>query len=740
MKKRNRILSILLAATMLTGTVAAMPLSVGAVSAVSDGTVSANVWQDVNFSDILTEDMTSAQIAEKLVEVGISKRSGNVTYSFRNGKLVIAATSASYLDLARDSSLKSAQTVETSLGGVALQSVSSSKAWGFMLISGADSNCYKMQFKTYPNGEDYYYVVEPATKVGGTHLTFDGSTYDSSTYSSSKSLWLVKGVGDANVYREDVKTAVDVTVSVDRQYGLYTYLDGQLATTMRNSSTTLRYWGENAAAMMNDFVSLGINAGATIELESVRVRERMPELTVTEVMTNGVTAVEVYNSTLNQVNVYDHCLYVAQGNGAAAYWQANSNGNAVGSKWGTLTETIAYPIAGEYTYNYTEPSGKDGTDPTQPADVTVAGYENSVTLSNPAYEDGVLNPGECAVLYIPTHAIGKSELVTPKTLESFRTEYGIASKVFYCYSNRDLAIGEANGYAQLGIGRVTFEGDDKTSPTVAGTSFMRNQPAAPAIRSTDYGIYDSFVTVNANDSEKTLRGVKYPTTGNTANSSAEFLTKGRFGEVKYPSGTARTVNGAEVLHSLGTVLDEQKLTFTSTLTNLYGQKCEVTLGIGETQTLPVIAGAEWKNAKGETVTEIAANTEDSYTQVTDRTVVFCGAQATKTLTDGTYSVRLIAVVDSIDFDAVGFEATVSYGDGKNETVTGECHYVYTSILGDGVPYDATDFGGRYFVVLHVDGIPAAVTPAEWTVRVYTVSGGAESDGISGSVTVNAPLV
>ena len=726
MKKRNRILSVLLAAVMLTGAVAAMPLTVGAVSAVSDGTVSAKVWQDVKFSDILTEDMTSSQIAEKLAEVGISKRSGNVTYSFENGKLVIEAASASYLDLARDSSLKSADTVETSLGGVVLSTPAPLTAdnktqWSYMVISGANANCYKIQLRAAANSKgEYIYTPDPGIRV------------DNSTISNFLSA--------GNSSSVNAKTPMELTVSADRNYGIYSYINGNLLTTMKNATGTFTGWQEYADKVMNDFIQLGINAGVTIELESVRIRERMPELTITEVMTNGVTAVEVYNSTLNPVNIYDHCLYVAQTEKATAYWQANSNGAAVGSKWGTLTETIAYPIAGTYTYNYTEPTGKDGTDPANPADATVAGYENSVTLTNPAYEEGVLNPGECAVLYIPTHAIGKSTLVTPKTLEAFKSEYGVTSKVFYCYSNRDLAIGEKNGYAQIGLGRVTFEDGDKSKPTVAGTTFMRNQPAAPAIRSSDYGIYDSFVTINTNTSAKNLRAVKYEPTGNTAGSSVEFLTVGRCGNVLYKSGDARTVNGAEAQHSLGTVLDAQKLTFTSTLTDLYGRKSEVTLGVGETQALPTIEGAEWKNAKGETVTEVAANAEDAYRQVTDKAIVFCGAQATNTLKDdGTYSVRLIAVLDSIDFDAVGFEATATYGDGMTETVSGTCRYAYTSILGDGKTYAATDFGGRYFVVLHVDGIPAdVVDTADWNVRVYTVTGGVETDGIGGSVTVSAP--
>ena len=444
MKKRNRILSILLAVTMLTGTVAAMPLSVGAV----EETASDNAWLNVTFSEILTSDMTSDQIADKLKTAGIVPNAspGTPTYSFANNKLRISAPDAAvYLTIEQDNALKTAYS-ETILGKVSVISpmtgiASGKTSWAYMIYSGKDDkNCYKSQFRTTSDVGTSAYTFDPAVKAGGNHLKADGKN-------------IAKAIG--NAYTEKVTVPVDVTVRMDYDTGMYTYMGEVLVQDVVNSDAAKEVWRANREKVLSsNTIRLDVNKGAAIELESICVRR----------------------------------------------WR-----------------------------------------------------------------------------------------------------------------------------------------------------------------------------------------------------------------------------------------------FTSTLTDLYGRESKVTLDMGATQTLPVIAGAEWKNAKGETVTEIAANTEDTYTQVTDKTVVFCGAQATKTLTDGTYSVRLIAVVDSIDFDAVGFEATVSYGEGKSETVKGECRYVYTSILGDGVPYDATDFGGRYFVVLHVDGIPAAVTPAKWTVRVYTVSGGAESDGISGSVTVNAPL-
>ena len=444
MKKTGKLLSLLLAAVMLTATFAAVPLSAGAV----EETASGNAWLNVTFSEILTSDMTSDQIAEKLKTAGIAPNasSGTPTYSFANNRLKISAAGGKdvYLVIEQDDALKTAYS-ETVLGKVSVVSpmtgiASGRTSWAYMIYSGKDNNnCYKSQFRTTSDVGTSAYTFDPAVKAGGNHLKADGKN-------------IAKAIG--NAYTEKVTVPVDVTVRMDYDTGMYTYMGEILVQDVVNSDAAKEAWKTNRDNVLSsNIIRLDVSKGAAIELESICVRR----------------------------------------------WR-----------------------------------------------------------------------------------------------------------------------------------------------------------------------------------------------------------------------------------------------FTSTLTDLYGRESKVTLGMGEKQALPAIEGAEWKNAKGETVTEIAADTEDTYKQVTDKTVVFCGAQATKTLTDGTYSVRLIAVVDSIDFEAVGFEATVTYGDGKTETVAGTCRYVYNSILGDGETYAATDFGGSYFVALHIDGIPASVASAKWTVRVYTVSGGAESDGIGGSVTVDAP--
>lgn len=146
MKKTGKLLSLLLAAVMLTATLAAVPLSVGAV----EETASDNAWLNVTFSEILTSDMTSDQIAAKLLEKGIKKEanSGDVTYSFANNKLRISAPDAAvYLTIEQDDALKTAYS-ETVLGKVSVISpmtgiASGKTSWAYMIYSGKDNNnCY----------------------------------------------------------------------------------------------------------------------------------------------------------------------------------------------------------------------------------------------------------------------------------------------------------------------------------------------------------------------------------------------------------------------------------------------------------------------------------------------------------------------------------------------------------------------------------------------------------------------
>ena len=741
----KKLISIVLALTLLAGMWVCIPLQAGAVTSVSNGKVSGNVYQDITFSDYLTEEMTSDEILNVLMSLGITLNNGSVACAFADGVLKIEKASDSATDtplinlVSNAPSLQNADSVVIDLG-ISVSQPEGATVWAFNIVNSTgagganESNCYKVQFTSVKNDAgERFYKVDPGVKIDGAQLVTTGTTRIIKAQTNT----------DQTKYPNASVSFAETTalsLNVDRYSGLSASIDGQLATTFYQATAALTKWRENYDAFTNSpNIRMAINgteAGfATIGLEYVRIYDRTPELTITEVMYSGVDAVEVYNSSVSPVNIYDYCMYISTSGALDSFWQDNT-GDDIGSKWGTETETIGYTVAGEYTYQYSIPDGKGG-------DMAAEGNNTSVSLTNPAYEEGVLQPGECAVLYIPSNAIGTQTLSEPLSLEEFKTEYGVESKVFYCYSVRNLNIpsdsadtdddGKAWTSAVIGLGKVTFEDGDHSKPTVAGTTFIRNQPQWPCIRSIDYGMLGSWVVVGYTDESVTVIGQIYPGTGSTAGSSVEFTGCGRFSSLlqSYES---------EDTHTLGSVLPEQEMVFNSEMTDIYGKTETVSLKFNQTYPLPAVEGAVWKDSAGNPVTKMRANTEETYTQTTDLHTVFCGAQSTQKLTEeGTYDVRLIASIDSMDYQGAGFRISASYGDGQSKTWDASCHYVYTSILGDGVEYEAADFNGVYLIVIHIKDIPQDVGEVTYTVVPFVqTEEGTVVDGIGGTVALAAP--
>ena len=737
----KKVISVLLVLTMLAGIIMAIPFGAGAVTTVSNGRVSSKVYKDIHFSEYLTEDMTSDQIKEKLSDLGLTVNTGTFTFSYRSGKLNLSADQASSLNLVKgEEALKTAESVMVDLG-ISVSQPENATEWAFYLINSEknEQNCYKIQVSPTKNSAgNRFYKLDPGVKVNNAQLVTSGTTRIVKAQSNTGTDYPNSSVNFADT------TAF--SLNVDRNSGLSAYINGQEAITFYQAAAALEKWRSNLNTVLNSSnIRMYVNAETVVSLEYMRIYDRVPELTVTEVMYAGADAVEVYNSSLNPVNVYDYCLYVSTSGAVNSFWQGNSNHGAVGSKWGTETETIGYTIAGTYTYEYMVPSGKDGVN--EDPETKVDGNDTAVTLTNPDYEEGVLQPGECAVLYIPANAIGMQTMTEPLSLESFKSTYGVTSKVFYCYSVRNLNLpsdasdkgddNEARTRAMIGLGKVTFENGDHSKPTVSGTTMLRNQPAVPCIRAIDYGMFESWVVIGYGSGSCTVIGQSYPQTGNENNSSVEFISKGRFGNKLFASGTARNVNGNFLKHSLGSILDEQKVVFTSVLINVRGEKTQISAGIDEKVDLPVLEGTEWRDSAGNVVTAIRENTEDTYTQVTDLASVFCGAQVSKTQTDRKYEVRFVATINSLEYDRIGFEIEASYGEGEHQTFEKSCQYVYTSILGYGKKYDAVDFNGSYLMALHISGIPQDVGEVTYTVKTYTVMDGVKTYGLGGSVTLSA---
>ena len=106
------------------------------------------------------------------------------------------------------------------------------------------------------------------------------------------------------------------------------------------------------------------------------------------------------------------------------------------------------------------------------------------------------------------------------------------------------------------------------------------------------------------------------------------------------------------------------------------------------------------------------------------------------------SIRFIGVLDSLDYQAVGYEMTVTYtADGKRVTksLRHTMKTVYTELLagteGGIVSVKAEAMGGRYLLALSVKNIPTDAGETVFTVTPFAVAmDGTVALGATGSVT------
>ena len=97
-----------------------------------------------------------------------------------------------------------------------------------------------------------------------------------------------------------------------------------------------------------------------------------------------------------------------------------------------------------------------------------------------------------------------------------------------------------------------------------------------------------------------------------------------------------------------------------------------------------------------------------------------------------YSVRFVGVVDSLDYESVGFK--ISCGDKNFDT---ECNRAYKSIVGGENDYTAAQLGGEYIFAAAIKDIPASAGELTFTVKPYVVVDGTPYYGAAYTVTYNA---
>lgn len=125
-------------------------------------------------------------------------------------------------------------------------------------------------------------------------------------------------------------------------------------------------------------------------------------------------------------------------------------------------------------------------------------------------------------------------------------------------------------------------------------------------------------------------------------------------------------------------------------------------------------------------------------------VAYKGCQETQ-VEGGSYGVRFIATVDSLDYSAVGYRITASYTEGgetKTKTYGKALTSVCTSLLAKAdddttVLVNAEALGGAYLMAYSIRSIPASLGEITFTVTPWYERDGVKTDGTSYTVVYRA---
>lgn len=137
-------------------------------------------------------------------------------------------------------------------------------------------------------------------------------------------------------------------------------------------------------------------------------------------------------------------------------------------------------------------------------------------------------------------------------------------------------------------------------------------------------------------------------------------------------------------------------------------------------------------ALGSTVNENNPNNNKSRNYIIADEAFYVGVQNTAVSNDSKYSVRFVGVVNSLDYESVGFK--ISCGDKNFDT---ECNRAYKSIVGGENDYTAAQLGGEYIFAAAIKDIPTSAGELTFTVMPYVVVGETTYYGAAYTVTYNA---
>ncbi len=582
-----------------------------------------------------------------------------------------------------------------------------------------------------------YNTLTPGTTYSD--LEYDNNPVDTNrgTYTSS--------IMDRE-YR--VKTVVDPAA-----HYMYCFVDDVLYASVNLTSNisdnlVMNLQKADIQSVFGDTLKLHVKCGMDVTIDDIKVSEYVPHLTISEVMLNGVGLsgasgkyqwIELTNPTDAAVNVYDYGIHLCDKawTGTAANRKLPIGGE----------QEIATGDAAASTLGYFTPGDKQLGDE---------------VFTSPTYENGVLQPGESAVVLFPQTAMDGGLSVTNEAFNTYLTGLGMpaGTKTFVCSNTTgyDFVIGfSSTESTTLQVVKVTHDGAGENPVADCKDQYLALAPAfaecTAVVSNKDssgtnyYGLTHNMVpTILTNggklgkvDSTKLESSVEITYTGTfqvganlkwgfSGGQNDNAATPGTVPEafrraidVDYTdaNGTQSKLQGSHMTAFTYEIETPQK---PGQAVQIWIDGVMVEEDVNTDTYTASIAAADMTNADHHTIEVKYLSTEP----------MFVGFQKSEVV-NGIYSVRVLAgVTDPENFDSLGFyiRADLDGIDAKEKTVV--CQYVYRSVtVTDSTgtyEVNASDYGYEYFYAIHINNIDGELYPNLYIEATVQYNGVANSDG------------
>ena len=548
----------------------------------------------------------------------------------------------------------------------------------------------------------------------------------------------------SNVLNREYSVKIIVEPMACRQQ---VFVDGVLIDVLDADVNMLNFTLNDWNRFITDTIGVVVKPGIDVTVDDIKIAEYTGALNITEVMANGDIAtasktnttgsyqwIEITNPTNKPVNVYDYAIHL---------WNMPTFHANIGTEYGNDEKGgSAYYVNGSSTLGYFTPGAK-----------TLA---NGEVFNSPSYNEGVLQPGESAVVLFPHTAIKAGKSVTDTAFKDYLKGLNSSfnSKVFVADNKSDYVFALLHNTGEgcsVAIVKATNTATDGTYNPVANCI---NQPGRYAYAfaesqviltsktggGTNYfglSVDDDKSWNNKNDNDGDGFAGNIPL--KACNPKGDYATNGdksfeisyygwlggsetlKFGFAKYSPSELRDGKYAtpgyvpeDCRRSIDVTVDgAAKLTDAAAFTAVTFD----TPSYNGYDTQVWIDGKYYMDATAATMTlSLGSSADIEVKYYRDETLpLLVGYQLSEYDEENdTYSLRILAVVNDIEaLDNLGFAIQSGRGSSKVE-IAYEVGYVYEQVTvyedGDATLVTPKDMKGyelfNYFYALHIENIPA----------------------------------